>query len=314
MRILVTGVAGFIGSWVGQKLLNRGDQVIGLDNFDPFYNRTIKERNLKELNNPAFTFVKGDLLNSNLLNQILGNGIDRVVHLAALAGVRPSIEQAERYMRVNVEGTATLLESCLQNKIKHIIVASSSSVYGARSNTPFKEDDPCDHPASPYAASKKATELVCNTYHQLYGLGITCLRYFTVYGPRQRPEMAIHKFVRLCLEGKPIQMFGNGNSGRDYTFIDDIVDGTIAALDKQDGSFKIYNLGGANPIFLKDLISSIEKAIEKTAQVVPAPLQPGDVPITYADLTLAQKDLEYAPSVPLSEGLLRFVDWYKKSC
>ncbi|MFH1131908.1 MAG: GDP-mannose 4,6-dehydratase [Pseudomonadota bacterium] len=309
MKVLVTGVAGFVGSWVGQRLLNKGHKVVGMDNFDPFYDRKIKEQNLAPLVHSNFEFFEGDILNPELLNQILP-GVNRVVHLAALAGIRPSKEQPQRYMRVNAEGTIAILEACLRHEVHHLVVASSSSVYGARSKTPFSEDDPCDHPASPYAASKKATELVCSTFHQLYGMGISCLRYFTVFGPRQRPEMAIHKFVRLCMMGEPIPMFGDGFSGRDYTYVDDIVDGTIAALERVDNDFQIYNLGGANPVLLKDLIKEIGMATGKTVRIDRQPWQSGDVPITCADVKKAEQELDYRPSIPLQEGLERFVKWY----
>jgi UDP-glucuronate 4-epimerase len=311
MKILVTGAAGFIGSSVSQRLLERGDQVVGFDNFDPFYARTIKEANLKALESPAFDFQMGDLLDNEALRSCL-KGVDGAIHLAALAGVRPSLENPTRYMRVNVEGTTTLLQACQELQINRLVVASSSSVYGPRTETPFRENDACDRPASPYAASKKATELACATYHHLYNLGITCLRFFTVYGPRQRPEMAIHKFVRLAMNGEAIPMFGDGTSGRDYTYIDDIVDGTVAAFDRQRGDFQVYNLGGSNPVLLRELIDAIGNAIGKPVDLEQKPWQPGDVPVTSADVSLAQKDLGYSPKVDLAEGLKRFVTWYRE--
>lgn len=311
MRVLITGAAGFIGSSLAERLIGRGDEVLGLDNFDPFYDRRLKERNLAALRGTsAFRLVEGELLDGALLDRLVA-GVEAVVHLAALAGVRPSLAEPARYMRVNVEGTTTLLEACRRADVRRLVVASSSSVYGARSHVPFSEADPCDRPASPYAASKKATETVCATYHDLYGLGISCLRFFTVYGPRQRPEMAICRFVRLALEGCPLPVFGDGSSGRDYTFIDDIIDGTVAALDRVRDGFRIYNLGGSRPVLLRELVSSIEKAVGRPVRVEAQPLQAGDVPITCADVHLAQRELGYAPSVPLAEGLARFVAWYR---
>lgn len=311
MRVLLTGAAGFIGSSVAEALLARGDEVVGLDNFDPFYERTLKQSNLQALlANPRFTFREGDILDSTLLGGLL-DGVDRLVHLAALAGVRPSIAEPARYMRVNVEGTTLLLEACHAAGVERGVVASSSSVYGIRSEVPFAEDDPCDRPASPYAASKRATELVCATAAHLQGMGLSCLRYFTVYGPRQRPEMAIHKFVRKVLAGEAVPMFGDGSSGRDYTFISDIVAGTLAALDRQDGQFHVYNLGGAHPVLLSELIDAIGEATGCALRIDRQPWQAGDVPITSADVRRAEAELGYAPQVSLSEGLGDFVAWYR---
>jgi UDP-glucuronate 4-epimerase len=312
MRILVTGVAGFIGSSVAERLVARGDEVVGLDNFDPFYDRRLKERNLGALRGRAdFRFSEGEILDDALLDRLLP-GVEGVVHLAALAGVRPSLAAPERYMRVNVEGTTRVLEACRRAGVRHLVVASSSSVYGARSQVPFSEEDPCDRPASPYAASKKATEVVCATYHQLYGLAVSCLRYFTVYGPRQRPEMAICSFVRRALAGEAIPLFGDGSTGRDYTFIDDIVDGTIAALDHAERGFALYNLGGSRPVLLRDLIAAIERVIGRRVVVEHRPLQPGDVPITCADVRRSERELGFRARVTLQDGLARFVDWIKE--
>lgn len=311
MRVSITGVAGFIGSSVAEALLARGDQVVGIDSFETLlYGRAAKERNLQQLlNHPDFSFVEGSILEEDKLEQALQS--DRVIHLAALAGVRPSIANPARYMRTNVEGTVNVLEVCRRRGIRRVVVASSSSVYGARSQTPFSEHDPCDRPASPYAASKKATEIVCSNYVDLYGMGVSCLRFFTVYGPRQRPDMAIHKFVALAVRGEPIPMFGDGSSGRDYTYVDDIVAGTIAALDRQDGAFHVYNLGGSKPLLLRELISEIEVAVGRSVQIAQQPWQSGDVPITCADVSLAEKELGFSPQVGISEGLRRFVAWYR---
>ena len=311
MRVLLTGAAGFIGSTLARALLARGDEVVGLDNFDPFYDRIVKERNLRDLSRyERFSVHAGDVLDGSLLDRLL-DGVDRVVHLAALAGVRPSLEAPSRYMRVNVEGTTEVLEACRRANIGNLVVASSSSVYGVRSTAPFYEDDPCDRPASPYAASKRATEHICATYHHLYETGVTCLRYFTVYGPRQRPEMAIHKFVRLALAGEAVPMFGDGASGRDYTYIDDIVDGTLAALDRQDGDFHVYNLGGAQPVLLRDLLDAIGEALGRKLRIDQRPWQAGDIPLTSADVSRAADELDYQPKVPLAVGLRRFVEWYR---
>jgi UDP-glucuronate 4-epimerase len=317
MHVLVTGAAGFIGSSLCDALRARGDQVTGLDNFDRFYDRARKEANLAGRHgDPGFTLVEGDVLDGGLLDRLLARGVTRVVHLAALAGVRPSIAEPLRYFRVNVEGTACLLEACRRAAVRELVVASSSSVYGARSRVPFSEEDPCDRPVSPYAASKKATEAVAATYVHLYPpTRIACLRFFTVYGPRQRPEMAIHRFVRLALEGKPLPMYGDGSSGRDYTFIDDIVAGTLATLDRLQAMpepFRVYNLGGAQPVLLRELCEAIGEAVGRRPAIDERPWQQGDVPQTSADIRRAAAELGYAPAVPLREGLARFVSWYRE--
>jgi UDP-glucuronate 4-epimerase len=315
MHVLVTGAAGFIGSSVCDALRARGDQVTGLDNFDPFYDRALKQTNLSgRAGDPGFELVEGEILDRDLLDRLLARGVERVVHLAALAGVRPSIAEPLRYLRVNVEGTASVLEACRRARVSELVIASSSSVYGARSRVPFSEEDPCDRPASPYAASKKATEAIAATYVHLQRMRIACLRYFTVYGPRQRPEMAIHRFVRLVHEGRPLPIFGDGGSGRDYTFIDDIVAGTLAALDRlptMPDPFRVYNLGGAQPVLLRELCAAIGEATGRTPILEEQPLQPGDVPVTSADVRRAGEELGYAPRVPLREGLARFVAWYR---
>jgi UDP-glucuronate 4-epimerase len=314
MRVLVTGAAGFIGSHLAARLLQRGHAVVGLDNFDPFYDPAIKERNVAALGGQAgFRLVRGDIRDAALVEELLGRapGCDSVVHLAALAGVRPSIAQPLRYAAVNVTGTLTLLEACRAAGLKRFVFASSSSVYGAHSPVPFREADPAVRPASPYAATKRAGELLCTNYTDLYGLDTCALRFFTVYGPRQRPEMAIHKFARLIAGGRPVPVFGDGQSARDYTFVDDIIDGVVAAVERQPAGHTVYNLGGSRTTALARLVELIAAALGREAILDRQPDQPGDVPITYADVTLAGRDLGYAPKVPIEAGIARFVEWFR---
>src|SRR5262245_4272578 len=258
MRILLTGMAGFIGSHLTQRLLARGDTVVGLDCFEEtLYPAPLHQRNLDEVGSHAnLSFVRGDFLDEALVARLFQERgpFDVVVHLGALAGVRPSIQQPKRYQRVNIEGTLNLLEACRSSGLKRFVFASSSSVYGSRSEVPFRETDPCDVPASPYAATKRMGEILCANYAELFGIATTALRFFTVYGPRQRPEMAIHKFARLIADGKPVPMFGDGSTARDYTYIDDIVDGVIAATDRcGTHPFRVYNLGGSRTTTLSKL-------------------------------------------------------------
>jgi UDP-glucuronate 4-epimerase len=310
MKAIVTGAAGFIGSFMCQRLLKDGWAVVGVDDFDDFYDPKIKRSNIKDcLQNKRFRLVEGDIRDSAAMNKIAGQGADVIVHLAARAGVRPSIEQPALYADVNVNGTVSILEAAKKAGIKKFVFASSSSVYGNK-KVPFSEDDNVDFPISPYAATKKAGELICHTYHHLYGIAMTCLRYFTVYGPRQRPDLAIHKFARLIEQGKPIPVYGDGSMMRDFTYIDDIIDGTIAAINKCSG-YNIYNLGESRPIKVNDLIVEIEKALGKKAIIERLPLQPGDVERTYADVTKAGRDLGYAPNTDISVGLKRFVEWLR---
>lgn len=319
MRILLTGAAGFIGSHLSERLIERGDEIVGLDNFDEtLYDRALKERNLQGLlAGPRFHFIPGDILDEKLVDNLVGARPDVVVHLAALAGVRPSLSQPKRYQRVNIEGTLNLLEACRQHGVGRLVFASSSSVYGARPSDrpqPFCEDDACVRPASPYAATKRAGELLCSNYSDLFPLATTCLRFFTVYGPRQRPEMAIHKFARLIDQGKPVTLFGDGNSARDYTFIDDIIAGVVAAIDRSDQTserFHIYNLGGSRTTPLKRLVELIEAALGKKAIINWQPDQPGDVPITFASVERAGRELGYHPQVPIEKGIERFAAWYR---
>jgi len=312
MNIVVTGGAGFIGSHLCEALLRDGHEVVAFDNFDDFYDPRIKRRNLHAAGqHPNFTLVEGDIRHADDVRGVIRSGaVDVVVHLAARAGVRPSIERPILYENVNVHGTLVLLEACRVAGNCKFIFAGSSSVYGNNRKIPFAETDPVDDPISPYAATKKAGELLCHTYHHLYGLPVTCLRFFTVYGPRQRPDLAIHKFVRLIEEGKPIPVFGDGSMQRDFTYIDDIIDGVIRAIDRCDG-YRIYNLGESRPVALNDLIAALEKALGKSAAIERLPLQPGDVLRTYADVTAAGRDLGYDPKTNLETGLARFVEWYR---
>ena len=318
MEILVTGAAGFIGSHLCERLVARGDRVTGFDNFDPFYPRAVKERNLAGLRrNPAFRLVEGDLTDPQDIESALDSAgkVDAVVHLAALAGVRPSISSPQRYWAVNVTGTLHLFSTCRARGIKRFVFGSSSSVYGKDSQVPFCESDPCTRPLSPYAATKRAGEMLAFTEHHLYGSSITCLRFFTVYGPRQRPDLAIHKFTRLIAGDQPVELFGDGTTSRDYTWIDDILDGVLAAIEQQAQNpapaFRIYNLGGAHPTSLKNLVDRIAAALGKSPRIDWQPEQPGDMPHTLADVELSQSELGYAPKVSIAQGIPRFVAWWR---
>ncbi|OQA02680.1 MAG: UDP-glucose 4-epimerase [Planctomycetes bacterium ADurb.Bin401] len=282
----------------------------GLDNFDAFYDRKTKESNVQGLlKSNSFKLIEGDIRNAGFAKGVFKNGFDVIVHLAAKAGVRPSIEDPCGYADVNINGTLVMLESAKQFNVKKFIFASSSSVYGNNRKVPFSETDNVDNPISPYAATKKAGELICYTYHNLYKMDISCLRFFTVYGPRQRPDLAIHKFARLIDAGKPVPMFGDGSMMRDFTYIDDIIDGVAAAIDKC-GGYEIFNLGQSQPVRLDDLIREIEKALGKKAEIQRLPLQPGDVEKTFADVSKARKILGYNPRTGLSTGLNKFADWF----
>ena len=314
--ILVTGAAGFIGSHASEALLARGNRVFGVDNFDAFYSRSIKDANLRAVSASAgekggrFEFEQLDITDAPRLAQLVARvRPDAVLHLGALAGVRPSIERPAQYARVNVEGTMHLLDAAVKNGVRRFVFASSSSVYGNNAKVPFAEDDPVAEPISPYAATKRAGELVCHTFWHLYRVPVTCLRFFTVYGPRQRPDLAIHKFTRLIADGKPIPVFGDGSSSRDYTFIEDIIAGVLSALDRCD-RYRIYNLGGSSPVTLATLIEQIERAVGKKAIIDRKPSQPGDVERTFADLTRSRAELGYAPKTPIEQGIRRFVEWF----
>ncbi len=309
---LVTGGAGFIGSHVVDALLARGERVLCLDNFDPFYDPAIKRANIRAaLSNPKYKLVEGDIRDQALVETLCeAEGVTRIFHAAARAGVRPSITDPLLYEDVNVRGTIVLLEVARRRPLTTFVFASSSSVYGGLPTLPFSETAALSRPISPYAATKLAGELICYTYHHLYQLPITCLRFFTVYGPRQRPEMAIHQFVRQIEEGQPVPMFGDGSSRRDFTYIDDILQGVVAALDRPF-PFEVFNLGESATIELRALIRLIEQCLGKTATIQALPDQPGDVPVTYADIGKARSLLGYRPATPVVEGVQRFVEWFR---
>lgn len=312
--VLLTGAAGFIGSHVSERLLGRGDTVVGIDNFDPFYSRLVKEQNLEpQRRYDTFTFIEGDLCEANTVRDLYERyRPTHVIHLAAKAGVRPSVERPNSYVSANVQATLNLLNLAPPDSLEHFVFASSSSVYGDTTTVPFREDARTDNPESPYAATKKSGEVLCFTYHQLAKIPITCLRFFTVYGPRQRPDLAIHKFIRLIETGQPIQLFGDGTTSRDYTFVEDTVDGVIAALDHPQ-PYAIYNLGSHSPVSLIEMVRTIERVTGKTAQIEWKPVQPGDVTTTYADVTRAGEDLGYSPKMPFEEGIRRMVAWWREN-
>ncbi len=312
VTIYITGVAGFIGSHVAEALLLRGDRVVGLDNLDPFYDRSLKEKNLATLSAyPGFRFTEGDIRNEGVLSRWGEDSpADALIHMAAKAGVRPSVADPAGYADVNVSGTVRVLAWARDRDVPRVLFASSSSVYGGNTKVPFSENDPVDNPVSPYAATKKAGELLCHTFCHLYGMNIASLRFFTVYGPRQRPEMAIHKFTRLLFEGKEIEVYGDGSSRRDYTYVDDVVAGVLGALSAPPGH-RVYNLGESATISLSDLIGLLERATGRRARLRFLPVQPGDVPVTYADIRRARAEIRYDPKVPVAEGVDRFVQWYR---
>ncbi len=311
MHALVTGGAGFIGSHLVEALLARGDAVTVLDSFDEFYAPQVKRANLAQVAG-RITLIEGDLNRPEDLSPALAKVPDVVVHLAARAGVRPSIEQPALYGHVNVTGTAALLEACRQRGVKRFVFGSSSSVYGARSQAPFSEDDRTDRPVSPYAATKIAGELLCAAYRSLYPMEIVALRFFTVYGPRQRPDLAIAKFARLLRDGKALPFFGDGRSARDYTYVSDTVAGILAAADRPWPAFEAVNLGGAHPVALADLVAALEKALGVQARLDRRPDQPGDVPLTCADTRKARALLGWEAKVSLADGLQRYASWLKQ--
>ncbi len=311
MKLLVTGGAGFIGSHLCETLLRRGDEIVCADNFNDYYNPLIKRKNVEPLEkNRNFRLIETDIRHYDSLESVFATNLfDAIVHLAARAGVRPSIEQPLLYEEVNVKGTGNLLEMSKIYGVKKFVFASSSSVYGNNRKVPFSEKDNVDNPVSPYAATKKAGELIAYTYHHLYQISVSCIRFFTVYGPRQRPDMAIHKFTRLIDRDEAIPVFGDGTSKRDYTFIADIVDGLVRSLDRCSG-YEIYNLGDSRTVGLMEMIATIEKYLGKKANLQRLPFQPGDVEITYADISKARRKLDYAPKVFFEEGIQEFIKWY----
>ena len=307
---LITGAAGFIGSHLTEALIKRGDSVTGIDNFDPFYPKANKLKNIESsLDHPNFTFIETDIRDTDSLKMLFEqNRFDAVIHLAAKAGVRNSLKAPQSYYDVNVMGTLNLLEAMRNSKHTKLIFASSSSVYGNNTKVPFSETDPVDFPISPYAASKKSAELLCYSYHHLYNFDIYALRFFSVYGPRQRPDMGIHKFFDAFLNGNPITMYGDGNSKRDYTFIDDIIHGTIQAIDSCKG-YEIINLGESKTTLLKVIIDEIRTITGKNTEVNSLPMQPGDVIQTNADISKARKLLNYDPKVDIQSGLKRHFEY-----
>lgn len=320
-NILITGGAGFIGSHLSEKLIELDHDVIIIDNFNNYYDPILKKKNVQEVSLMAekkdrkYTVYRGDIRDFEFMKRVFEeNQIDGIVHLAANAGVRPSIDNPQYYVEVNINGLTNLLECMRLNDLHKLVFISSSSVYGNNKKVPFSEKDGVDNPISPYAATKKAGELLCYTYHHLFNINVACLRYFTVYGPRQRPDLAINKFTRLMMEDKPIPMYGDGSTARDYTYVSDIVDGTIRALNYVSGNndiYDIFNLGGSNPISLKDLIQAIGDAVGKEPKIEQLPMQPGDVNITYSDYSHAKQTLGYEPVYKIQSGIKKFVEWYQ---
>jgi UDP-glucuronate 4-epimerase len=317
MRLLVTGVAGFIGSHLTERLLGRGHEVTGVDNFDPFYDRRIKEANVASIGRERV--VEGDVLDAGVLDGVLASArFDAIVHLAALAGVGPSLAAPARYMRVNAEGTARVAEAAARHGVGRIVFAGSSSVYGANTKVPFDEDDRVDDPVSPYAASKRAAELALRAAVYTTGVDVTVLRYFTVYGPRQRPDMAIHAFCRAVDRGEPVRLRGGGATSRDYTYVDDVVAGSVAAVERAGGrpagpGFRVYNLGNSRATRLDELVALVGAAVGKTPRVEVVSEMRGDVEHTLAGVARARAELGYDPAVGIEEGLRRFVAWYRSS-
>ena len=312
--ILVTGGAGFIGSHLVDRLLSEGyGHVCVVDDFNDFYDPLIKRANVSRHEKDSnYRLFEADIRDKAALRNIFtGNRVDCIVHLAARAGVRPSLAQPLLYAETNINGTLNLLELARDQGIKQFVFGSSSSVYGINAKVPFSEDDPIRQPISPYAATKGAGELLCHTYTHLYGIRSVCLRFFTVYGPRQRPDLAIHKFARLISDGKPIPVFGDGTTRRDYTFIDDIIAGVRAAIDYDKSDYEVINLGESRTVELRELISLLEKELGAIAQIDQQPLQPGDVPQTFADITKARRLLGYNPQTQIEDGIRRFVEWFR---
>lgn len=324
-KVLVTGGAGFIGSHVCEALLSREIKVACLDNFNDFYNPELKHSNVEEIYSTCarlglpendFTVFEGDIRDNDYLNRCFASfQPDAVVHLAAYAGVRPSIIDPVLYTDVNINGTVNILECLKRFEVKKLLFASSSSVYGNNKKVPFSESDPVNHPISPYAATKKAGELICHTYHSLYDINTACLRFFTVYGPRQRPDLAIRKFTEMILKGQEIPFYGDGSTRRDYTYIDDIIDGILKALnwvDSPEKRYDVFNLGENNTITLSKMVETIEEAVGIKAKLKQLPLQPGDVNQTYADISRSREVLGYSPHTNFYKGVSKFISWYKE--
>ncbi len=315
-RVLVTGAAGFIGSHCSAALVEAGYQVVGLDNFDPFYDRATKEQGIAPLlESPAFELVEGDIRNRDTVGPLM-NDVDVILHLAARAGVRPSIDEPLVYTSVNIDGTVQLLDCATRAGVSRFVFGSSSSVYGDATPVPFREDAPALSPISPYAATKRAGELLCDVYVHLHKLRIASLRFFTVYGPRQRPDLAIHKFTRLLANRERIQQYGDGSTERDYTHVDDIVGGVMGAIEwteRGGAGMEIFNLGESRSISLRALVTTIANAMGVEPAIDKVPMQPGDVQRTFADISKARRDLGYDPQVTIEDGIRDFVRWYKET-
>lgn len=313
MKILITGVAGFIGSNLADKLLEFKEEVIGIDDFSPTYSPEIKRRYIENaLKSSLFKLYQEDICNRDAIYSIFQKEKpDVVVHLAARAGVRPSLENPEEYYRVNIIGSQVILDACRDFRPSHLVFASSSSVYGGSKSIPYSEEDPVMFPVSPYAVTKRTNELQAHVYSKVYGLNVTLLRFFTVYGPRQRPDMAIHRFTKQILSGEPITIYGDGTSARDYTYIDDILDGIIKSI-QRPFRYEIFNLGESRTVTLLELVELISKSVGKTPKIEWLPFQPGDVEITYADITHARTLLDYKPVTPIEDGIKKYTDWFKK--
>lgn len=319
--ILVTGGAGFIGSHLSEKLLIEGNKVLVIDNFNNFYDPAIKRNNVEEVKKTCvdnniplenYQVFEGDIRNNEFLKEVFSNKIDSIMHLAAMAGVRPSIVDPALYYDVNITGTVNLLERCRESNVKQFVFASSSSVYGNNEKVPFAESDRVDNPISPYAATKKSGELLCHTYHHLFDMNIACLRFFTVYGPRQRPDLAINKFATLILEDKEIPFYGDGSTSRDYTYVEDIVSGIVASinyLNTDKKVFDVFNLGGDKTVSLIEMVETIESALDKKAKLNKLPMQPGDVNRTCADINHSKETLGYSPKTTFVDGIRKFVEW-----
>ena len=314
-KILITGGAGFIGSHLVDRLVVEGNwRITVVDDFNDFYDPSVKRTNIESyLSNPNFSLVEADIRDFYSLEEVFNEGkFDCVVHLAARAGVRPSLTEPRLYVETNINGTTNLLELARQHEVTQFVFGSSSSVYGENKKVPFSEDDPIFNPISPYAATKAAGELLCHTYSHLYGLRTICLRFFTVYGARQRPDLAIHKFAKLIDAVKSIPVFGDGTTRRDYTYIDDIISGVRAAIDYDRSNYEVINLGESRTVELRELISLLEDALGKKAQIDRQPTQPGDVPQTFADIAKARRLLNYNPQTQIEDGISLFVDWFNK--